>query len=108
MRPTIDERINTAVKTVVAECKPNIYKGTATEYCVYTYDELPTLHSESRPDVTRYLIQVNLYLPTGTNPNTKKHNLAEALYGAGFTYPSITNASDAAGQHYAFDCEGAD
>lgn len=44
---SIDERINTAVKSVIGECKPNIYRGTAEEYCVYSYEEIPDLFAES-------------------------------------------------------------
>lgn len=105
---SIDAKINDAIKSVVSECKPNIYTGTAKEYCVYTYDEIPELFAESTANAKRYSINVNLYMPHGANPNAKKKAIATALKQAGFTYPEITNASDSDGQHYSFDCEVTD
>lgn len=105
---TIDSRINTAVKTVVAECRPNVYDGSSLEYAVYNYTQIPAINADGRPHAMRYLIQVNVYLPHGKNPNQIKKTLANALLTAGFTYPTITNASDSNGQHYAFEFEGMD
>ena len=105
---SMDSKILTAVKTVVSECKPNIYEGTSKEYAVYTYSQFPVIHADGRPDAIRYSIFVHLYLPKGVNPNAKKKLLANALLNAGFTYPSIVNASDSNGQHYSFECQAVD
>lgn len=103
---SIDAQIITAVKTVIDDVSPNVYTGTKTTYCVYTYNELLALNAESKPNAIRYLIMVNLYMPNGKNPNTLKKALCHALWSAGFTYPTITNASDPQGQHYSLECEG--
>ena len=44
-------------------------------------------------------------LPTGKNPNPTKLRIQRALYDQGFTWPSITPASDNEGQGWVFECE---
>lgn len=103
---SIDKRIIDAVKTIVPDIKPNQYKGSSETYCVYNYSEIPSIHADSEPHAIRYIIQLHYYLPHRTNPNTTKRSISNALLGAGFTFPSIVNASDNEGQHYVFEFEG--
>lgn len=105
---SIDAAIRTALTPIVPIVKPNVHTGSETEYIVFNYTELPTLHADNRPHAIRYLVQVHWYLPTNVNPNTKKKQIKNALLDAGFTYPSTTNASDGEGQHFVFECEGID
>ena len=105
---SIDVTIRNAITPIAPIVKPNIYTGSETEYIVFNYSELPTLHADGRPHAIRYLVQVHWYLPLKTNPNTKKKQIKNALHGAGFTYPSTTNASDGEGQHFVFEMEGFD
>jgi hypothetical protein len=104
----LDERIRTALTPIVPVVKPNVHTGSETEYIVFNYSELPTLHADNRPHAIRYLVQVHWYLPTNANPNTKKKQIKQALLNADFTYPSTTNASDGEGQHFVFEMEYCD
>ena len=109
----ISERILSALSSIVSEIEPDIYTGTAREYITFNFSEIPDLHAESRPGVIRYLIQIHWYLPwkksgESVNPHAKKKQMKNAIAGAGFTYPTTTNASDGDGQHYVFECEGFD
>jgi hypothetical protein len=105
---SINTIIRAAITPIVPECVPDQYTGTATEYCTFNYSELPDAFGDDSPHAIRYLVQLHYFLPTGVNPYTKKKQLKNALLNAGFTYPSVTNASDADGQHYALECEYSD
>ena len=105
---SIDATIKNAITPIVPIVKPNIYTGSETEYIVFNYSELPTLHADSCPRAIRYLVQVHWFLPLKANPNTKKRRIKNALLDAGFTYPSVIDASDGEGQHFTFECEGFD
>ncbi len=84
---------------------PNKYTGKQLEYIVYNFVTLPVLHAESKPHAARHLVQVHWYLPDGKSPSSGKLKICRALYGGGFSWPSIENASDESGQHYVFECE---
>ena len=105
---SINTIIRAAITPIVPECVPDQYGGTATEYCTFNYSEIPDAFGDELPGAIRYLVQLHYFLPTGTNPCAKKKQLKNALLNAGFTYPSVTNASDADGQHYALECEYSD
>lgn len=105
---SIDSAIRNAITPIIPIVKPNVYTGSETEYCVFNYTELPTLHGDNSPHAIRYLVQVHWFLPTGTNPNAKKKQIKNALMNAGFTYPSVINASDGDGQHFVFECQYVD
>lgn len=83
---------------------PNQYTGNELEYLVYNYSTIPDVFAEGVPHAARYFVQVHLYLPTKRNPNALKLQISRALHDAGFTWPSIENASDREGQHYTFEC----
>ena len=108
--------VNSIIKTALQPLIPNpdpatptvtadIYKGTAREYITFNYTELPELHAEGKPNIIRYLIQIHWWLPLKTSITAKKKQIKNALKNAGFTYPSVVNASDGDGQHYVFECE---
>lgn len=86
-------------------CAPNQYHGKELEYVVWNYYQISSVYAEDLPAAARYPTQVHYYLPHGKNPNTGKLQLQRALFDAGFTWPSITNASDSEGQHYVLECE---
>lgn len=101
----IDEVIRSALNGIEDVIKPNVYDGSATEYIVYNYDERGVVFADSRPRAILYRVMVHLYLPHGMNPGEKKDAIREAIWDAGGTWPSITNASDGEGQHYVFEFE---
>ena len=100
--------IRAAITPIVTECVPDQYGGTTTEYCTFNYSEIPDAFGDESPGAIRYLVQLHYFLPVGANPYAKKKQLKNALLNAGFTYPTVTNASDADGQHYALECEFSD
>ena len=84
---------------------PNVYTGDALEYVVTNYTAIPQVFAERQPAAQRYLVAVHYYLPDKINPNPKKLAISNVLFGQGFTWPSIENASDSEGQHWVFECE---
>lgn len=104
----IDQRIKEALTPIIPEVQPDIYTGDAVEYIVWNYNLGPVLFADSTPDAARYFVQVHMYLPSGVNPIQKRIDICRAMHTAGFTYPSVTNASDKSGQHYVFECEYTD
>ena len=105
---TIDEKLKTVLSAILPDAEPNRFDGEAVEYITWQYTMLPVVFAESKPHAARYLVSVHLFLPSGKNPNAKKLSICRDLNDAGFTYPSITNASDKFSQHYVFECEYAD
>lgn len=105
---SVNEILRNAVHPIVPVCEPVSYDGEETEYCTFVIDDDPDVFAEGMPSVIRSLVILNWYLPAGVNPLAKKKRLCRALASAGFTYPSVTNASDEGGQHFVFECERAD
>ena len=105
---SINSTIRAAVTPIVPICVPDQYDGMATEYCTFNYSEIPDSFGDDSPHAIRYLVQLHYFFPTGANPYAKKKQLKNALLNAGFTYPSVTNASDGDGQHNVFECEYVD
>lgn len=110
---SVNSIICTAITPIVPVCVPDVYRPLpnetpAAEYCTFNYSEIPDAFGDESPEAIRYLVQLHYFLPIGANSIAKKKQLKNALLNAGFTYPSVTNASDADGQHYALECEYAD
>lgn len=102
---SINSTIRAAVTPIVAVCVPDVYTGTATEYCTFNYTEYPEEFSDDAPHALKYSVQLHYFCPTGVNPDAKKTALKKALFGADFTYPDVINAVDEDGQHWIFECE---
>ena len=105
---TVDEQIVAVVTPIVAECVPDQYAGEEAEYCTYNFDEVPVAHGDDHPHAIRYLVQLHWHLPLGQRPIVTKRRLCQAILAAGFTYPTVENASDELGQHYVFEFEAVD
>lgn len=114
---TINERIIEAVTPVVAVCVPDPLVADAgeapAEYCTFTYSEIPDDFGDNAPGAMRYLVQVHYYAPWKTSDGESNNTMAtrKALrraLAAGFTYPSVEDASDGDSQHFTFEFEDFD
>lgn len=99
-----DEAINSAFGEILP-LFPNVYTGEELRYLVYNYYVIPQVYAEAAAHAARYSVQLHLYLPHKENPNTLKIAIISACVVGGFTFPSMTNASDKEGQHYVFEFE---
>jgi hypothetical protein len=100
----LDERIRTALSGICDVIVPQVYTGDAQEYIVFNHSEYPLEFADDAPQTVGYSIQVHLFMPLKVNPNAKKDSIKNALFSAGFTYPSIQDVTDEDGQHYVFEC----
>lgn len=105
---SVERTVRGALLPIVPVVEPHSYDGKALEYIVFSYTEIPALDADGRPGALRYLLSISWYLPWGVNPREKKRQIAEELWAAGCTYPSVVDASDEDGQHYIFECEALD
>lgn len=99
----LDERIRTALAGICDVVVPQVYTGEKPEYIVYNYSEYPISFANNSPRMAGYSIQIHLFMPLKVNPNAKKESIKNALFAAGFTYPSIVDVTDEDGQHYVFE-----
>jgi hypothetical protein len=99
----LDAKIKAALAGICGVIVPQVYTGNATEYIVFNYSEYPLVFADDEPQEVGYSIQVHLFMPLKVNPNTKKESIKNALFSAGFTYPSIQDVTDDEGQHYVFE-----
>ena len=105
----MSQKLQEALETVYPGAVfPMVYKGKAVEYIVWNYSAIPSVWAESAPHAYRYLVQVHLYCPIGKNPTETILAIDRAVFNAGFTWPSLTDASDEEGQHWVLECEYAD
>lgn len=105
---SVEKRIRAAVLPIVPVCELNWDPGEAEEYCTFNFDELPEMAGDDAPQAIRYLCQLHYFIPRGRRPSATKKALCRALLAAGFTYPTVVNASDGADQHYVFEFEDVD
>jgi hypothetical protein len=101
---SLNSIIRAAITPIVPECVPDRYPGTATEYCVFEYEESPGTSADGTPLTVDFNLTLHWYLPSGANPLAKREQIKAALISAGFSYPTIIPVGDTDGQHYAFDC----
>ena len=64
-------------------------------------------YGDDEPGWERWLAQVHLFAPPADNCIRRAAQTKRALFAAGFTWPSMVDASDEDGQHYVFECETA-
>ena len=105
---SVEAALREAVLPIVPICEPELYEGEAQEYCTFTVNRIPEGFGDGEPRYLRGLIQLHWFLPRGVSPMKKRRELCRAVLEAGFTYPSVENASDKDGQHYVLEFEGLD
>lgn len=107
------ERMPAALETALSPVFPgavfpHVYTGSLLRYVVWNYDELPRVFADSAPHASVYLVQAHLYLPHKESPTASIQAIRRALWEAGFTWPSLTDASDSEGQHWVLECQYTD
>ena len=108
---SLGERIEGAVKPIVAICVPKQYGGDAMEYCTYNYTETPDFFGDDEPGAVRCQVQVHWLFPWAPGISetaevlAKKKQLCRALAGVLDVWPTITDASDSEWMHYVFEAQ---
>ena len=82
----------------------NIYAGGEREYITYTYYTAPVMFADDEPDTEKFNIAVSFFAPPGKNVLSVRRRIKEALFSAGFTYPTETPASDLLREGTGYQC----
>lgn len=109
---SVNERIIAAATTVVDVCVPGAYvpeEGAETQiYCTFNVTQTPAAFGDDEPEAMLDLCQLHLWAPRGVNTVNLRKELRHAVARAGFTHPSVADASDLDGQHYVLEFEDAE
>lgn len=76
-------------------------------YYTFACQSFGDAYGDDEPGWERWLAQVHLFAPVADNCIRRAAQTKRALFAAGFTWPSMVDASDEDGQHYVFECETA-
>lgn len=105
---SIESQIRTALASFEHKVYPDTYNGSDKTYFVFNHNTIPDDFGSNQPNHERALIQVHLFCPHTFDSVKLRKDIKLALLGAGFTYPSMTNASDEDGQHWVFEFQVAE
>lgn len=97
-----------ALKSEGLPVVPGIYTGTADKYYTFNYeDDRGEIFADDTPQIDVVSIQVHLFVPLEFNYISIKKRTRSRLFGAGFSYPSITerDETDTKKKHIIFKCE---
>ena len=87
------------------------YGGADSTYFALNMNAFPDDFSDDAPQHDRWLVQLHLFAPFTLNTTTIRRQIRNALFAAGFTYPSQvdaserTRATDGTEQHVVFEFE---
>ena len=98
--------INT-LKPLVPDVVPNFYGGTATKYISFNcLGDEAVLFADNEPKINEVEMQIHLFCPLTFNSIALKKKIRLALFGVGFTYPTIDEAyeTDTKLVHTVFEC----
>ena len=87
---------------------PGIYTGTADKYYTFNYeDDRGDVYADDTPQIDVASIQIHLFVPLGFDYIALKKRTRSRLFGAGFSYPVITelDEKDTKKKHIIFQCE---
>ncbi|MDF2537411.1 MAG: hypothetical protein K0S76_432 [Herbinix sp.] len=87
---------------------PGIYTGTSDKYYTFNYeDDRAIVYANDTPQIDVASIQVHLFVPIDFNYIALKKRTRSRLFGAGFSYPVITeqDEKDTKKKHIIFQCE---
>lgn len=108
----LNEKLVAAVEPIVSTVRPDMYVPAVgeniDEWCTYDRDEYPRLMASGAPRRMLSLYQLHYFCDNGVNPQDKLDALRLAVFRAGFTFPTLTNASDSDGQHWVLEFEGSE
>lgn len=95
-----------AVTPIVPICDEGVYDGTALTFCTFNHSDVGRVYANGRPKRLVCLYQLHLCMPSGEDPEPTIGQLREAVFAAGFTFPSTVNADDSDGIHRVLEFQG--
>lgn len=88
--------------------EPDLYTGTERRYFTFNYaDERGRNFGDNEPGCIISYMQIHFFLPVSENYLKIKNQIREALFKAGFTYPSISMllVTESKIRHIIFECQ---
>ena len=103
---SVESNIKSALAFTGYPCYRNVYTGTDTTYFVIMADTDPVNFADNAPRHERFSIMLHFVAPITFSDVTLRKQIKDALFAAGFTYPSTVNASDEKQTRivYEFEC----
>jgi len=92
---SVESRIISAIAFTGYPCESGKYTGTATTYFVMMVDFQPANFSNDTPGHQRCSITLHLVAPMTFDHTTVRKSIKDALFAAGFSYPTEIDASGA-------------
>ena len=102
---SIEERLYAALSPLGLDVDCGVSRSRADRYIVFSVMTLPDGYADDDATYERALVTVRLALPLDMNPTALRDAVKNALHGAGFTLPAVTDASDENGRALVFECE---
>ncbi len=102
---SINSIIINTLSPVSLPVEPDEYTGAGDEYITFNYNSQGDDFADDIPQHERYSMQVHYVCPSGKNSISIREQIKQLLFGAGFTWPTVTDATDSDGQHWIFECE---
>lgn len=75
------------------------------QYYTFSCSSFGADFGDDEPGCERWLVNVHFFAPLHGNIVRRVKETKKALFQAGFTWPSATEAGDQDGQHVVFECE---
>lgn len=109
---SVEEKITAALAGFGLDVSNGVsFEGLA-PYFTFNCATVPADFGDDAPGHELYLVQVHLFAPLNVNITALKRQVKRALYAAGFTWPSLTDATGSLSRrdrpeerHIVFECE---
>jgi len=108
---SVADGIISAVSFTGLPCYNGAYEGQESAFLTINMDAIPDNFADDAPQYDRWLVQLHLFAPYTLDTTTLRRQIRDALHNAGFTYPSLVDASadkalsDGTEQHIVFEFE---
>ena len=104
----IAEKITSTLFDLGLPVAEKLYEGDEDEYITWNLaDDIGADYGDNSPGTNTLFVQVHYVCPWLDDYFLKKRLIRELLYDAGFTWPEVTDASDAnvRMRHFVFECQ---
>ena len=105
---TTNEKLIKALSPTGIQVFPDIREDYPEMYYTFNITTIPTDFADDVPWHERVLVQVHLFLPTDIDSVELRRKTKQCMANGGFSWPSMTDATDDEKQHWVFECEDAE
>lgn len=107
---SVNSRICAALASLKVPVQADTYvpADPSEHYFTFNVSTLGADFADDEPGHERALLQLHYYCPTSYDSVARVRQIKRLLFAADFTWPNMTTAGDAAGQHVVFEFETAE